>query len=304
MDFTAYLKTRKLSPKTIESYKKSLKVYTNWLKEIDREAISINYTDLMDFLKHSREKGFKQRYINKLLGVIRHYYNYLKYTDQTQNNPASGLHLKGDQRRIPHDLLTVEQLEEIYTCFTQTGLAGKRNKLMLGLMIYQGLGTSELDMMEVDHLKLREGKIEIPGTRRSNRRILKLEAHQMLDMQEYISMYRSMILQLRKLAAEDPESQTYLSESQKLFVSVGTSGTLRGALDKLVRILRQHYEYFINAQQIRQSRIAIWIKHHDLRQVQYMAGHKYVSSTERYQSTNMEDLQKELSKHHPSSEES
>lgn len=31
-------------------------------------------------------------------------------------------------------------------------------------------------------------------------------------------------------------------------------------------------------------------KEKDLRTVQYMAGHKYVSSTERYQTTNLEDL--------------
>ncbi len=33
--------------------------------------------------------------------------------------------------------------------------------------------------------------------------------------------------------------------------------------------------------------------------VQYMAGHKYVSSTERYRTDNPEDLQKELEKYHP-----
>ena len=36
-----------------------------------------------------------------------------------------------------------------------------------------------------------------------------------------------------------------------------------------------------------------------VREVQYMAGHKYVSSTERYRTDNLEDLQKELEKYHP-----
>jgi integrase/recombinase XerD len=36
-----------------------------------------------------------------------------------------------------------------------------------------------------------------------------------------------------------------------------------------------------------------------MRQVQYMAGHKYVSSTERYQVGNLEDLASELAHHHP-----
>jgi integrase/recombinase XerD len=51
--------------------------------------------------------------------------------------------------------------------------------------------------------------------------------------------------------------------------------------------------------QIRASVITNWLKHYNLREVQYMAGHKYVSSTERYRTDNLEDLQKELEKYHP-----
>jgi len=52
-------------------------------------------------------------------------------------------------------------------------------------------------------------------------------------------------------------------------------------------------------QQIRQSVIAHWLKSHDVRKEQYMAGHKWVSSTERYQQTDLQDLQTKLDKYHP-----
>jgi integrase/recombinase XerD len=45
--------------------------------------------------------------------------------------------------------------------------------------------------------------------------------------------------------------------------------------------------------------IAEWTKLHDVRIVQYMSGHKYVSTTERYQATHLEDLQEQLRLHHP-----
>ena len=54
-----------------------------------------------------------------------------------------------------------------------------------------------------------------------------------------------------------------------------------------------------NMAQIRASVITNWLKHYNLLEVQYMAGHKYVSSTERYRTYNLEDLQKELEKYHP-----
>jgi len=290
INFEKYLQQRQLSPKSINTYHRYINIFFNWLKEESSRATEITYTDLLNYVKHCGKRGLKQDYINKLLGVVRHYYNFLKYTGQIKNNPASGLYIRGRQRTIPHDLLTAEQLEEMYNNFKQKGLAGKRNKIMLGLMIYQGLNTNELEQLEPLHLKLREGKTEVPGTRRSNRRVLKLEAHQMLDLQEYTSKTRVLILEITE------------KESGKLFVSTGESDTLHGSIDKLIRNLQKQYDYFVNAQQIRQSRLALWIKQYDIRQVQYMAGHKYVSATERYQSTNLEDLQKELEKHHPSVE--
>lgn len=54
-----------------------------------------------------------------------------------------------------------------------------------------------------------------------------------------------------------------------------------------------------NALHIRGSVIINWLKLHNKRQVQYMAGHKYISSTEAYAVQDRDTLQDELSKHHP-----
>ncbi len=54
-----------------------------------------------------------------------------------------------------------------------------------------------------------------------------------------------------------------------------------------------------NPKQIRVSVISHWLKDYNLRQVQYMAGHKHVSSTERYQLNNLDKLQNQVEKYHP-----
>jgi integrase/recombinase XerD len=286
--FSQYLAGRQLSPKSIDTYQGYQSVFNTWLIAEGLESTAITYTDLLNFISHSQGRGLTPDYIMKLLGAIRHYFNYLKYIGQIKTNPANGLYIRGQRRRIPHDLLTSDQLESMYHSFTPRGLTGKRNKMMLGMLIYQGLTTHEIERLETTHLRLREGKIAIPGSSRSHGRTLPLEAHQVLALQEYMSKTRQLLLEI----AEKP--------SDRLFVSMGSSDRLRGSIDKLMSTLRKRYEYFINAGQLRQSRLALWIKQYDLRQAQYMAGHKYVSSTERYQGTNLEDLQKELEKHHPS----
>src|SRR5690554_7768788 len=56
--------------------------------------------------------------------------------------------------------------------FKASVLASKRNKVILGFMICQGMGTSELSKLTEKDIKLREGKVYIAGSRRSNERTL------------------------------------------------------------------------------------------------------------------------------------
>ncbi len=51
--------------------------------------------------------------------------------------------------------------------------------------------------------------------------------------------------------------------------------------------------------QLRTSVITHWLKNYNLREVQYMAGHRYVSSTEAYQINDLDDLIEDIGKYHP-----
>jgi len=195
--FKEYLQIYKsFAPKTISDYCKFADSLLDWLEEESLEAETTTYNDLLRFIKHLRKKGRSKHYINGMLAGIRHYFNYLKQQNRVKHNVATGLYVKGVTRRIPHDLLTIEQLEEIYNNYTTKGLTGRRNKVMLGLMIYQAIKTEELEKLLPEHLKLREGKIYIPSSKRTNSRILKLESHQIIDLQQYISKTRELIIAL------------------------------------------------------------------------------------------------------------
>ncbi|MFT6338588.1 MAG: integrase/recombinase XerD [Halioglobus sp.] len=45
--------------------------------------------------------------------------------------------------------------------------------------------------------------------------------------------------------------------------------------------------------------IAEWLKTRDVRIVQDMSGHKWVSSTEKYNAYNLDELKESLKKHYP-----
>jgi len=54
-----------------------------------------------------------------------------------------------------------------------------------------------------------------------------------------------------------------------------------------------------NAKQLRASVIVKWLKQHNLRQVQHLAGHRYISSIKSYQQNDMEGLKEEVQQYHP-----
>ena len=50
---------------------------------------------------------------------------------------------------------------------------------------------------------------------------------------------------------------------------------------------------------IRSSVISLWIEQKNIIEVQYMAGHNNINSTERYKRVSMQDLRKALDQYHP-----
>jgi len=66
-----------------------------------------------------------------------------------------------------------------------------------------------------------------------------------------------------------------------------------------MKVLKKLNSTLKNPYQIRASVITCWLKKHNIRQVQYMTGHRYISSTEHYRTDNLETLQEQIVLLHP-----
>jgi integrase/recombinase XerD len=132
--------------------------------------------------------------------------------------------------------------------------------------------------MEITHIDLSNASVYIPSTSQSNSRELPLNSKQLLLLQEYVSVIRP---------AMKPKGA-------ELIV-----GSVRNHVQRVLQEIQGINPMIRNAQQIRGSVIINWLKHHSKRQVQYMAGHKYISSTEKYVQQEVDSLKDVLSRHHP-----
>ena len=287
MNFNTYLKKLEQSTRSIESCERAVGRFLEWMKKQSIEPEQGSYTDVLAYMKYCQKNGTTQRTIQNYLTMIKHFYSYLIELGQIEVNPVAGIKVQGVKRKLLYHIFKPEELHAIYNSYQDERLKGKRNKVMLSLLVYQGVKTEELIKLELQDVKLKEGRIEIPGGLRSEGRILKLESHQVLEFYDYVSNTRKEILSQSK------------QQTEKLFVSIEGGNSLDSCMNRLMYWVRKKNKLVVNAKQLRASVIAKWLKMYNLRKVQYMAGHRYISATEAYRQNEMEGLTEEVNQFHP-----
>ncbi len=301
MNYKSYLQQKGYSLKTIEGNLYSIAQLEKWLKNEGIAIETCTYNDLMGYVQSLKGK-VKQKTIELYLTKISHYFDYLKAEGKRTNNPVNQITVQGIQRQELHEILNKGELEQLYQnyevyendhpnsnyhWFKNQQVSQKRNKVIIGLIVHQGLNTAALTNLQTTDLQLREGKIHIPGSRKSNARTLKLQADQILDLMEYQHVTREELLRQSS------------KESEQLLISSGQSQKLYNTLQCLLKQLKRINPKVTSIRQLRASVITYWLKNYNLREVQYMTGHRYVSSTEAYLINDLDDLQEEVSKYHP-----
>ena len=283
MTFTDYLQSRKLSPATIKTYDAYTQKFLTWVEAENLTPEHFTYNDLLAYMQYCQDNGITKRTVHGILNMIRHYCTYLIHIKSRTDHPAAGVFIKGLVRKLPINILPMETLEQLYQQYSIQLHVDDGKKIMLGMLLYQGITTDEIIRLQKPHIKLNEGKILIKGTKRTNERWLPLQAVQIPLLQAYLTANKfkegSLLLQQKKAAI--------------------SAQNIANQVQWMIKQLRKLHPNVINAQQIRSSVLTYWLKKHSLREVQYMAGHKYVSSTARYQVGNLEDLQQAIGRHHP-----
>ncbi len=267
--FKRYLKKKKLIDKSIKRVTDITQKYLHWLETKNVNIENTRYSDLMNYVGHLQESDLKTVTINDYIRCIGHYYNF-----RNLDNVTLGVRLLGETRS-KYPLFNEEKLDEIYQNFSASDPV---KKIILGLIIYQGLDISEVFNLKIDDLDLINGKIRIGSSLRKNDRILDLKSHQILLFYAYVK-------------------ENHLENS--LFPSFGKENRIRRLLEQLLSDLQKQNTDVINLRQLRYSCYSAWIKKHGIRKSQYFSGFKKASSIQKYQNLDLEDLKGDIAKFHP-----
>lgn len=239
-----------------------------------------------------QKKNYSISSVNNQLKTLEQYYHYQKKTGQITQHPLIGFRIKPEPPKLIQGLYSEEELKELYESYSEKGHYGgqfdvyrQRNKVILGLLIYQGLTLHTLEKLESRHLHLEEGEIEIPALSayKLNGRILPLESNQVLALHNYQSHTREELLRLIK--TEKDTCMLFPRSNKTSLSSIGQS------IKKQLGL--------VNIYQLRYSRIVLWKKQYNLREVQYKAGYRSILSLEKYNQEELEQLQESIKKYHP-----
>lgn len=137
--FNNYLIQKQFSESTVKIYANGVKEFLEWTEKHHYQQENIRYADLMGYIKQSQKKGKTKLNIQHELLAIRHYFNYLVKAGKIKSNPAQGVYVRGIARRLPHDLAEYDELVSLYESYPVKDIRDQRNKVILGLLIFQAL---------------------------------------------------------------------------------------------------------------------------------------------------------------------
>lgn len=281
--FISYMSKRYRTEESRYALKRYVILFIKWLNEQSMILEELDYNDIMAYVEHCRSLGNKQNTVSGKVRVIKDYLSYKK----VEPNPCAGWHIKRRPAVLPKGILSKQQLEEMYTNYPQESESEKVNKVVLGFFIYQGLNSGQIERLKDYDVNLEIGFVIIRKESKSESRTIKIREVQKSLLVEYVN-------EIRPVLSEKKEGINAF-----IIIARSKKNVFRSYAYKLTKDLKKRYDYFINFYQIRASVISNWLKDYNLREVQYMSGHRYISSTERYENTNVDDLKQVLDKLHP-----
>jgi integrase/recombinase XerD len=272
---------------TVREYSRDIEAYL--LHQSGAEQAM--YKDITAYIGALRSRYSNASTIRGAVCAIKAYYSYLCHTGMRKDNPAKAIRLK-DRRNSDvqlQDLFSTEELEAMLERKEPYYKWGYRNKVLVGLLIYQALWPQEMAAVRVADIDLTAATVYIRATRNTNARTLPLKANQVLLFYEYIHAIRQNLIKQG-------------TTTDKLLI--GLQGRALPAWAISVHIKRCYGAMYpgrtVCPHTIRQSVITNLLKAgHDISVVQLFAGHVCAASTQRYQQSGVDSLKAAVHRYHP-----
>jgi len=277
------------SPTAVRSYVNLIKRYRITLGESADQA---NHKQVLDYIGTLRQQQLHPKSIRNHLFAIKIYYNYLVTIKKRTDHPCKYLYLKDQiNRQIQvENLYTSQQLEELYNTYQSKQTANqRRDKIIIGLLIYQALTVLEITQLQLHDINLEQATIHIKANHKNKQRELSLKPNQILLIHQYLTKDR------KHFSHKQPPRK----RTNHFILNTNGQPIWKGAINRIINKGKPKQQR-LQPIKIRQSVISHLLKqNHNIRIVQEFAGHRRTASTEAYKQSGLEELKTVISKLHP-----
>lgn len=275
------------SDNTVSSYLRDVHQYSQWL---ETEALFLEQAargDIERYIRHLTSLGKSNATVIRSLASLKSFYSFLQGRGVVSANPAKGITLEKEARKLPQ-ILTGKEVELFLEQPDPHDAKGCRDKAMLELLYATGIRVSELINLNVENLNLSAGFLRCVNQKRE--RVIPLYPTAVRALADYIEHVRPQII-------ERPDERA-------LFVNMNGSRMSRQGFWKIIK----HYQELAGIQKditphtLRHSFAAHLLENGaDLRSIQEMLGHADISSTQIYTLVINQKLKDVYNKAHPRS---
>lgn len=245
---------------------------------------SVDVKELERYFLELKKQNKSIAYRQTQLAAIKCFYDWCHSENLINENPSQNFHF--DEKKPEginfKQILSYEELETLLTLKEERyKYMQSRNQSIISLLIYQGLTSKELCEMKVEDLDLDAGLVSIMGQGQNINRTLGLRNNQIRPLIDYIEKDRKM---------------KQITNTKKLFLSMRGDPLTVDALHELITRLPNEGIKEISPMNIRRSVIYNWVnvRKLPLEHVKDMAGHRNISSTEKYLETDWETQREKL----------
>ena len=276
---------KKLSDNTLQSYKRDIIQYQNYLEENGINYAKVSKEDIKAYLNYLKQIGKKPSTISRNLASIRSFYQFSIRNKKIKNDPTEDVQSPKIEKRVP-SVLTAQEVELLLEQPKDVDLKGTRDKAMLEFAYATGMRVTEIINLNIEDVNL-EGEYVICRVG-SKQRNIPLGSLSLKALKEYIDEARPILIRNEKEKA--------------LFVNVNGQRLTRQGFWKIVKYYKEqaHITKDITPHVLRHSFATHLLQNGaDLKAIQTMLGHSDISSTQVYMQFQDESLKNIYKKAHP-----
>ena len=277
---------KKVSLNTLQSYKRDLKQFENYLGTIEGKYNELTNDGIKDYIKYMQEQGKKTSTISRGLAAIRSFYQYETKNKQVEKDPTEGIQSPKIEKRVP-SVLTSSEVALLLEQPKNVDLKGTRDKAMLEFAYATGMRVTEIISLNVEDVDLEKGFATCRNGKKE--RTVPLGEMSLKALKDYVENARNIMIK---------------DENEKaLFVNVNGQRLTRQGFWKIIKYYKEqaHIEKDITPHVLRHSFATHLLQNGaDLKSIQTMLGHSDILSTQVYMQFQDESLKNIYKKAHPS----